>query len=502
VDRVGLLVPVATGKGPPAEPTADGWRLQSEREYLVEGDAAALTAVLDALPTRVARRWGPVVRLTFGNSVGRVPAGPLGTLHLQSGKWDEADYDHMLAGVAEEALSLPFATSAATALPYARDSELADEPPYHALVWLAHALLDTPLRPLLGALNGLVTDPHRRLVRSEREVPVELARSLGPRTIDDILSLRWPLQRVQSGQGVGGFMPLRIAETSVQHSLDTAENRFVKAFLDSCAHLVARVRTRSAALTPDARRRVARKLDAVAQALAPIRRASMWRAVGRLTHLATGSSVMQRDARYREVLRASVLLRGASRALPLSDDQVTQLLEVKDVALLYELWCGFILLGLLRELLGPPLEVTPVRDGAAGSNVPWGLRARWQTGVELAFNPSYTQTNGWHGRSRSVDLRPDLVVRIPVGPHAGLHVFDAKFKHDGVDGAVVEADIHKMHAYRDAIKGVRSAWVLFPGAKPVRFPDSEGSPSGVGAFVLLPGHVDDALRDHLAAVVN
>lgn len=500
MDRIDLLVPEATGTGAPAERTTDGWRLQSEREWLVQGTPAELTAVLDALPSRVAKRWGPVVRLTFGNSVGRVAAGPLGVLHLQSGKWDDTDYDQMLAGVAEEALALPFATGAATALPYARDSELGDEPPYHALVWLAHALLDAPLRPLLGALTGLVAAPHRRLVRFEREVPVELARTLGPRTIDDVLSMRWPLQRARGDQGVGGFMPLRIAETAVQHSLDTAENRFVKAFLEACGHLAGRVRA-LASLAPDSRRQIDRKLAAVEGALAPIRRASMWREVGRLTHIATGSSVMQRDARYREVLRASVLLRGASRALPLSDDEVTQLLEVKDVALLYELWCGFVVLSLLRQQLGAPADVTPVRSNDAGSNVPWGLRARWEHGVELAFNPSYNLISGWRGRSRSVPLRPDLVLFVPAGPSAGLHVFDAKFKLDSMGATVVEADILKMHAYRDAIVDVRSAWVLFPGAVVVRHPDHLGAVNGVGAFPLVPALEHSALRTQLQALL-
>ncbi|MCC6623560.1 MAG: DUF2357 domain-containing protein [Deltaproteobacteria bacterium] len=444
-----------------------------------------------------------MVRLTFGNAVGRVPAGPLGTLVVQSAKWTEDDYDRMLTEVSEEAQALPFAATSSSMLPYQRDPDLRIDLPYHAFMWLAHALLDAPRRPLAAALRGLVADPHRRLVRVEREVPVELARAVGTKTIDDILAMRWPLQRVARGLGVGGLLPVRVADAHAHSSVDTAENRFVKAFLETCRGVVGRVRSGLETLDGGVAARIRARLDAVEAALAPIVRATMWREVGSLTHVASGSSVMQRDARYREVLRASALLRGCVRALPLSDREVVQLLEVKDVALMYEIWCGSALSRLLRELLGPPIDVKPVHHGDFHARVRWGLRARWTGGVRLAFNARYSRSAGWFGRSSSLPHRPDFVLRIRSGPAAGLHVFDAKFKHDGDDDpSVARADILKMHAYRDAIPEVRSAWVLFPGTRAVRYPDEGTVESlGVGAFPVLPGKEPTDLRLQLRALV-
>jgi len=503
VDRVDLLEPVPCDKGSLAERTADGWFIDGEREWLVAGEPARLAAVLDALPTEVAQLWGPVVRLKFRNNVGRVPAGPLGMLHVRTGKWDEGRYDEMLASVVEAAQALPFDASTATGLPYVREADFENELPYHAFIWLAHALLEAPFRPLLGALTSIVADPHRRFVRVEHEVPVELARSIGPGVIDDILAMRWPLQRARAGEGVGGFMPLRVADIRNQNSADTAENRFVKAFLDACVHLVSRIRARIGGLSSEGtKRRVTGKLDAVEVALTPIRRARVWNEVGRMSHVASGSSVMQRDTRYREVLRASGLLRGASRALPLSDAQVVKLLEVKDIALLYELWCWYVVLGIVGDKIGTPSMTTPLRADELKLSLAWGALASWPNGVELAYNPYYTPLAGWHGRSRSVELRPDIVLRIPHGPNAGLHVFDAKFKRVRDSEEAVVADIHKMHAYRDAIPEVRSAWVVFPGSEPRCHLDSPSDKArGVGAFPVLPGGSHTELRRQISEIL-
>ncbi len=428
MDRVARVRLVRRGDGPAAEAVAGGWRVDAEADWLVEGDDDGLRAVVAALPAGIAQVWGSVVRLRLGTSVGRIAAGPLGVLYVRSGKWSEVEYEQMLDEIAAEAMALPFAAAAASALPYARDPLLrAVDVPYHAFVWLRHALLDAPRRPLLGALRGIVADPHRRLLRHERDVPVELAAAISPRTLDDVVAGRWPLQRAPEGCGVRGFLPIRVADSAAKHSVDTAENRFVKVFLELCAHVISSMRRRLSGAAAGLRARLAADLDAIDGALAPVRRSTLWREVGRLTHVPSGSSVLQRNANYREVLRSSVLLRAASRVLPLSEPELVRLLEVKDVAKLYEIWCGFHLVGLLRARLGAPAVLTAIRRDAFGANVRWGLHARWSTGVEVAVNPTYTMSCGWHGRSRSVELRPDLALFVPSGPGVGLHLFDAKF---------------------------------------------------------------------------
>lgn len=102
-----------------------------------------------------------------------------------------------------------------------------------------------------------------------------------------------------------------------------------------------------------------------------------------------------------------------------------------------------------------------------------------------------------------------MALFVPRGPNAGLHLFDAKFRLDRQDHErFLSEDLHKMHAYRDAIPAARSAWVLYPGADVGAYFDdggrdlrSQGPVAGVGALPLAPGQANPALDQLLAAML-
>lgn len=506
-----MLRIVRCGKGAPAgEIPGVGYRLAAEADWSVEGADAEIAAVRKALPPAIIEPGGgSSLRLCFrGTLVGRIPAGPLGELHVHSGKWDEADYDIMLGEIARIAQALPFDAGAASALPYYRDPALlADDVAYHAFIWLRHALLDHPDRPLLGALQTIIANPHRRLVREEREVPVELASAISARTLDDVVAGRWPLQRAPEGLGFKGFLPVRVADSASRETVDTPENRFVKAFLEACDRLLAQMQARVAGAPGTLGPRLGADLAAVQAKLTPLRRAALFRDVGRLTSMPTASTVLQRRAPYREVFRSHLLLRAASRVLPFSSTEIVQMLEVKNIARLYELWCGFHLLDLVTKQLGAPEKAALTDGDAFGATVRRSLQVRWRSGVELAFNASYTRKQGFHGHSRSVILRPDFALHVPADRRApGLHLFDAKFRlehHGGGEKTSRVDDIHKMHTYRDAIPEAKSAWVLYPGNHALCYRDEPGGRPwlGVGAFPALPGNAAPSLVEHLQALL-
>ena len=142
---------------------------------------------------------------------------------------------------------------------------------------------------------------------------------------------------------------------------------------------------------------------------------------------------------------------------------------------------------------------------AFGAGVRRGLRITWPSGHELAFNATYTRKKGFHGRSRSVALRPDYALYLPSGHAAGLHLFDAKFRlrRRGEESTSEIDDIHKMHTYRDAIPAAKSAWVLYPGTHTLRYRDDPQGPAwrGVGAYPALPGNQAPSLVEHLQALL-
>jgi predicted component of viral defense system (DUF524 family) len=152
--------------------------------------------------------------------------------------------------------------------------------------------------------------------------------------------------------------------------------------------------------------------------------------------------------------------------------------------------------------------------------------------IQLSYNRTFSR-NRPVPDSYSLALRPDISLRLG----NRLHLFDAKFRIDqwempDADESVVEddalekpyssrthfksADIHKMHAYMDAILEKGSApqtvWVLYPGTDFAfydkrsgfrREPHSLGeTPWGVGAIPLLPGHNVGCLSSAVKMLVD
>jgi predicted component of viral defense system (DUF524 family) len=64
------------------------------------------------------------------------------------------------------------------------------------------------------------------------------------------------------------------------------------------------------------------------------------------------SMVLQRRRGYREVFRCFLRMRMATR-IPTGADR-SDLLDVKDIAALYELWCFFEVQRTITQILGPP----------------------------------------------------------------------------------------------------------------------------------------------------
>ncbi len=139
--------------------------------------------------------------------------------------------------------------------------------------------------------------------------------------------------------------------------------------------------------------------------------------------------------------------------------------------------------------------------------------------------------------SYSVTLRPDIT--LTVGNE--LHLLDAKFRLQSIGAATIDStadddevqvvslrqwttfqpsDIHKMHAYKDALdarrhqerQDVRSVWVLYPGDATAFFsetggrvsvvPDHRSEMIGVGALPMQPGREPVELRGALETMLS
>jgi predicted component of viral defense system (DUF524 family) len=242
------------------------------------------------------------------------------------------------------------------------------------------------------------------------------------------------------------------------------------------------------------------------------RRVAPLRDAGRLSQVPLGSTVLQRRRGYSDVLHHFVRMRHAAKGLPFSSEAFEALLESRDVAHIYELWTFFRVVEELGTILGPSTFAEVPTRTKLGVVVK-RLEVAWGREVRAIYKQGFSAADG---TSYSLDYEPDVSLYVD----GKLHLFDAKFRlerpaNGGDNASFRQADLDKMHAYRDAIRGARSAWVLYPGTEAIYYdaasscsvvplhPESEG----VGALPLRPGNgrvpeLDRVLRGLLGVSVS
>ena len=515
---VAELAPAATDAAPRLDITAcrsgerpsrrDGrWRLQSERRWAVEGSQAELEAIQAVLPSAACEWAGSVLVLNLVNSVGVLDLPGLGPVELYSGKLGEADFEALLADLTRLATSLPFAAGDPGSSPYTSGPPPRDEVLYHAFVYLRHILLSERAEAderLIPALELIQRAPHRRWRTERREVRIEALTRVDSRTLLDLVTrtgaevhaLALSPAAAQLAERLGGRLPEEVSERRIRTTIDTPENRFVKGFIGQARGVIGRVRSRVAGDRRIFQRNLLADCDRMDAQLMPVVRHSMWEEVGTMTAIPFSSTVLQRRRGYRHVLRHFAKIRLAPR-IPLDGEQLRKLLELKDIAHLYELWTYYRLAELISGLIGPPVRRAATSSDDFGVSLRWDQTIAWAGGIRLTYNPFFSRSRRPPRRAYSVPLRPDIALEVPTGRNAGLHLLDAKFtvrtlRDAGLDasddgdadekaserrGDFKRGDLYKMHTYRDAICGARSVWILYPGSE-FRFFDASGGAAG------------------------
>ncbi len=500
--------------------------LQGEVTWVLEGPAETLAVVRHHLPRGVAKPVGGSLLLDFGNLVGSFAIPEVGAVEIVSGKWSRTDYERMLAELTRALAALPFAAGDVARIPFDQRIRHHEDVLYHAFAYLRHVLSDQAPREvrLLPSLEAIVREPHYRMRQTRRRRDLALAGRTDSVYLVRLAAGCEPLTRTPPAysalplaRALRGHLPDEVDEVRAERSFDTAENRFTRHFLELCdgvldrVHALARHRSKEGSLW----RSVAEQCRSMRKRLGLYVASPLWDSVGRMTQLPAGSTVLHRRRGYREVFRHYLRLR-ATPEIPLDVARLFDWLEAKDIAELYELWCYYRLTELVTKELGArPLRASRHRVDDTKIGPAYDFRVTWPGAVTCSYNLRFSRSRGPGRRSYSVPLRPDIVLDVPAGPSRGLHVLDAKFRLQRKSGAgrdsadlepdpasYLHQDLHKMHAYRDALLPVRSAWVLYPGTHERFFGLAGSAPEsldqlpspveGVGAVPFSPGDEERA----------
>jgi predicted component of viral defense system (DUF524 family) len=369
---------------------------------------------------------------------------------------------------------------------------------------------------LVRALQTILGRPHQRLTDDGVMVRLHEVRTLERESI---------LRLLTSGRGTAGSGPVsshasvlerlrpeRVFQRQPDETYDTPENRFVlmaarrmSLALDHLLHSpwFAKIKDESKDRLP---------FDRAGEHLKMLVTDTRFSTLPHMQVYPAQSRVLQRRDGYRELAQLWNTFQRASQPI---FEHLQHAIDLRNIADLYELWVWFELIDRMTSHTGiePAISVSKDAFGAPTH----GQHARFGDLGTLHYNKSYSKGNQVYS---AITLLPDYVWERADGR---LVVMDAKFRLDNLNELITsgdddvptvsaeakDADLQKMHTYRDAIAGVTAALVLYPGSQAgfwrtngtstVDLSISDviaGDLEGVGAIPLLPatmksGDVDE-----------
>jgi predicted component of viral defense system (DUF524 family) len=458
--------------------------------------------------------------------VGRTRIGPI-PVHVVSRKITNAVYEAMLDYIAGKYANLIFSFSTPLGQSYRKDRPGQDIA-YVEYLFLKKYLLDgSPNMDGIAAL--ILANPHRKLYREYRHNTIDQVTDMPPAMMANMFSspdrfavLRadHPLLSTACGRAIykrtgRPLFPAEAMEERKHHTVDTNENRFIKHFLQSVQRrlqgLAEAMKGKSNGyLNPD----IEISLKKMGKGLALFLSDPFWSDVGAMRFIPVGSQILQRRDGYRQLFRLYSLLQLATHC-HFNDDDFQNLLETKDTPTLFEYWSFFVIKDILDKRNKRVSCRTVVTTDPLIQKLIEGICIEYEGGISLWFNrtspgspgyiPSEYPENIAPNESYSHTLRPDIVI----SRGDDMLIFDAKYKGqrggfygEGGDGTISTCkfeDIDKMHTYREAIRNVYGAYIIYPGEEAKVYPahNSRGLYQGVGALPLKPDDSALPLRRHL-----
>lgn len=563
----------AAERGEELTQITEGHSYEYELEEVPSGSALEATSIVQ--PSRLRERVG---RLEPGMAAGllalhlvdKATGTDIGVaiLEVRTNKIDyHTHYRTMLSDLAETATALLLDIKAPSQTRLVADR--LDSSSAHEQFVVLRALLDRD--ELADAIARILEMPHRRWrsedvrvdarrpFRASRGVVSQIARAGVRIPVSDAHPLS---TRLRSLGALNPSLPAEFHLSRDMDTLDTPENRFVKYVLEEWESFLVTIADALSQSASASTHRVRREVEVARKRVSGWLGHGLFTEVTRLTALPLASPTLQRRPGYRELLHSWLSFR-AGTALSWAAGVDVFGGGNKDVALLYEYWVFFELLGVVEGLF----ELETAAAYQLFTETADGLDLRLKAGEELSFSGRYTrgtrplavrfsynrtfrhapyttrtQVNYPAAGSWTKPMRPDYTLSLwPSGfgeleaerQELVTHVhFDAKYRVDDLtqlfgssrDDDLVDlddekrasrtnqvakrADLLKMHAYRDAIRRTEGAYVIYPGTDPVESQEwwafHELLP-GLGAFALRPGAAETSrslLRDFLESIAD
>lgn len=443
------------------------------------------------------------------------------SLEVRSHKSDyRTEYRSMLATITEKCTELIMQCNSPVYQSFTSDSNVANETDYQRFAFV-HSLLSS--NEFNDAIQKVISSPVTQWKENIELTDIRRVKRIRNSGLRQIASnpIRTKLPEEHPLRDLGlNSIPSQIRSSKKIEDIDTPENRFIKhvleVFLRFCVDFEYK-----------AEKKAKQEAKVLVNRLENYLNHGIFKQISRPASLKLNSPILQRKEGYREVLRAWLMFDMAAKLIWEGGEDVYEGGN-RDVATLYEYWLFFTLLELFSEIFsiqaksldkliktssdGLSLQLKQGKETALRGIYDSGTRKlniRYSFNRSFSGNKPYPDSGSW-----TRTLRPDYTLSIwPVGlkekeaevKELITHIhFDAKYKVENLkknftedvdldeekkdqrEGKYKNADLLKMHAYKDAIRRTGGAYVLYPGGQEVRQEGFHEIIPGLGAFPIGP----------------
>lgn len=452
------------------------------------------------------------------------------------------DYRDMLELITEKCTDLLLQSNSPVSQHFETDYTKESQTLYQKFTFIK-SILETS--EFAEAVHRIVTSPVTKWTNTTEEKDIRNARRFSNANIKEILkgTRRNVLPETHFLRSYGiETLPERIYTIRKTDSVDTPENRFIKHALENFLKFCTDINVKAKEF---GHKKMENESEIIIRNLENHLNHTVYKNISRPTSLKLNSPVLQRKEGYREVLRVWLMFDLAAKLIWKGGEDVYSGGK-KDIATLYEYWLFFKLLDLFQSIFD--IEPKDISDLIA--ETPDGLNLEIKQGkftalsgvydsgarklnVRFNYNRSfcgmqpYPDSGSW-----TTSLRPDYTLSFwPFGiseqeaeaQELIVHIhFDAKYKianladfleksrEDELDnekdenrkGVYKNADLLKMHAYKDAIRRTGGAYVLYPGDKSFKQRGFHEIIPGLGAFPVKPSKTESGIGELKAFILE
>lgn len=395
------------------------------------------------------------------------------------------------------------------------------------------------------AIHRIITAPVTKWTETSEEKDIRNAKRFSNRNIKEILKAgnrtKIPKSHFLRSYGIE-TLPERITTIRKIDSVDTPENRFIKHALENFLKFCTDINSKAKEF---GHQKMETESMLLIQDLESQLQHGIFKEISRPTTLKLNSPVLQRKEGYREILRVWLMFDLAAKLIWEGGNDIYSGGK-KDIATLYEYWLFFKLLDLFKSIFEiEPKDISElIKETKDGLNLQikqgkfTALRGKFNSGsrklnIRFNYNRSFSGKRAYpDSGSWTTTLRPDYTLSFwPFGiseqeaekQELIVHVhFDAKYKianlndifEQNIDneldiekiknrkGIYKNADLLKMHAYKDAIRRTGGAYVLYPGDKSINQKGFHEIIPGLGAFPVKPSKTDSGIGELKAFILE